>query len=225
MASGLLAVAAAAERWWPVCRPGSFDTGGCLTIQEDPYDFMVPTEPWTPVGSSAELYGAGLVLLAAACIVVPGLLAGTAFGRRLAVASWITALGVAVVGAATWLSGVRDEVVTGPWLEVASSLWVLGVPALVTAALISHTVAYGVGTSPRFGSRTMVGAALLLANPIVALLFAPAFLNYASYDTTPWTEAVGGWALVVAGALLLPACRPVPAAAAVPIRRQPHPMV
>jgi hypothetical protein len=220
MASGLLAVAAAAQRWWPACLPGDLDSAACLTMQDSAHDFMVPNQGWTPDAGAAELYGVGLLLLAVACVVLPGLLVGSDPGAQLTVASWVVALGIAVVGSATALSGLRGQVVTVPGHEAAAVLWVLGPPVLAVLGLVSGRL-----TSARFGWRMGVVAALLVGNPAAQFLFAPAVLGYVSHDTTPWTEAVGGAGLAVGGALLLVACRPAPHPATGPIRSSPYPMI
>jgi hypothetical protein len=220
MASGLLAVAAAVQRWWPACVPGDLDSLACLTMQDSAHDFMVPNEGWAPGAGAAALYGVGLLLLAVACVVLPGLLVGSAPGLQLTVASWVVALGTAVVGAVTTLSGVRGQVVTVPGHEVAAVLWVLGPIVLATLGLVSGRL-----TSGRFGWRMGAVAALVVGNPVAQFLFAPAILGYVSHDTTPWAEAVGGAGLALGGAFLLVACRPAPHPATGPIRSTPYPMI
>ena len=38
--AGVLRVAAAAQRWWPACKPGDFDADACIKVQDHLYDYL-----------------------------------------------------------------------------------------------------------------------------------------------------------------------------------------
>lgn len=198
VASGALAIAASAQRWWPACRPGDFDASDCTGRQEHAYDLVIPTAPWTPVGNAAELYGVGLLLLAAAVLLLPELLLGRQPGRLLRVTTWLVALGTLVVATLTILSGVTGSAVRAPGDGVAGAMWALGLPVLVAAGVIECVTTERRGN----GWRMAAAWALLLSTPIAQIIVTPTLLDYMSNDTTPWTEAVGGVGLVLAGAAL-----------------------
>jgi hypothetical protein len=204
-ASGTLMVLAAARRWWPACPLGGFDDPACLVRQDDAYSFVPPHPDWTPLGDAAEMYGAGVAVLGVALVLVPGVLLGTSPGRMLRAGGWLVALGVLVGGVSTFLSGATGAIVAIPGQWVADLLWVLGLPLLLVAAVAEAMT----NEAPRLGWRAAAAGGLLLSHPIVVFLLAPALLLYSSFDATPWTEAVGGWALVVAGVCLAMASRPV----------------
>jgi hypothetical protein len=202
VASGAITIAASAQRWWPACKLGAFDHGDCLVLQDDAFDVVAYSVPWTPVGASVELYGVGLVLLAAAVGLLPRVLGGSA-GRLLAAAGWIIALGMLTTGVLVLLSGLWGTVVHVPGELVAGVLGFFGLPLLIVTSLAKDLD----GPLPGIGWRMTAAAALLLNNPLATYLLAGAIFSYLSYDTTPWTEAVGGATLVVAGVALLPTLR------------------
>jgi hypothetical protein len=199
VASGAITVAASAQRWWPACKLGAFDHGDCLVLQDHAFDVVAYPGPRTPVGASVELYGVGLVLLAVAVVLLPRVLGGPP-GRLLAAAGWIVALGMLATGVLVLLSGVRGAVVHIPGQRVAGALGFFGFPLLV---VISFAKGFD-GPLAGIGWRVTAATALLLNNPLATYFLAGAVFGYLSYDTTPWTGAVGGATLVVAGVALLP---------------------
>src|SRR5688572_7641692 len=69
--AGALCVAAAAQRWWPACKPGDFDAVACIERQDHLYDYVAPTAPWVPIGDAAQFAGVALVLLALGLALLP----------------------------------------------------------------------------------------------------------------------------------------------------------
>lgn len=206
LSSGLLMVAASAERWWPACKPGAFDTDACLTLQDHLYDFVTVGEPWRSIGSAAQLAGASMLLLAAAMAVLPSMLS-----RKPRLLTWIPgiliAAGFALTGAQALLSGIADEVVE--WSNpLVSTLTLVAYLWPVWGAAWWLIAVGGANWRPRNGWQYGLAVTLILSTPVPLYIFvAPAVVNYVSHDTAPWTEAVGGWLLVVAAALVWPADR------------------
>ena len=188
-ASGLLTVAAAAERWWPSCGLGSFDTDACLRVQDDAYDSM----------GAAELQGLGLLLLAAAVVLLPAVLTGRRQATPVNLATWVVAGGVAAVAVVTWLSGRAGEVVTVPGLWVGAVLWLVAFPVLVICLAATGGPAPGRGEAGRWA----LVAFLVASNPLGDLVLTPLLLGYTSHDTTPWTGAVSGLFLMAAAATVV----------------------
>jgi hypothetical protein len=194
-ASGLLMVAAAAERWLPSCGLGSFDIEACLRMQSHAYAFGTPREPWVAVGQALELHGFGLLLLAAAVVLLPTVLTGRRPGGLISAAAWVVAVGVAAVGTTTWLSGMAAAVVTVPGLWVGAVLWLVGLPALVICVAATASPARGGVEAGRWA----VVALVLASHPVVDLVLTPLLVGYVSHDVTPWTGAMSGLLLVAAG--------------------------
>lgn len=200
--AGVLMVAAAAQRWWPACAWGAFDSGACPARQADAYDFVLPLDPTVALGAATQLHGVALLVLAAAVPLLPAVLTGRPVGWALRLAAVAVSLGVVVTGVVSWHAGRVGEVVSAPGTGLAGALWVLGLPCL---ALALGAVAEPARRRVDVARWAVVGF-LVGSNPVATTLFlAPLLLGYASYDTTPWTEAVSGVFLVAAAICLVPA--------------------
>ena len=196
--SGVLTVAASAQRWWPACPIGGFDGGDCPEMQDHAYDYVVPSDPWVPVGAAAEVHGVAMMLLAGAVMLLPRVLSGRRLGRGPAITAVVVSVCIAAMALHTLLSGLEGEAVTAPGLWVPGLVWVFGWPALMVASAACAVRA----PSPVEVGRWAVVGCLLVANPFAQVVVAPVLLGYSSYDTTPWAEAVGGVVLICAAGLL-----------------------
>ena len=198
-AAGVLAIAAAAQRWWSACEIGAFDTSSCLRLQGNDYNYTVPSDSWVPVGSAAELQGVAMLFLAIAVLLLPAALTGRRPRLVLSIAAVVVSVGIAVSAAVTWLSGYAGQVVTMPGMWLPVMLWWLGLPALVAASAASA------GPVPvRVGVQRWAVVACVLAStpPLPQLFVAPMLFFYQSHDIIPWSEAVGGMLLIGASVFL-----------------------
>ena len=118
-------MAASAQRWWPACRPGDFDTAACLRLQSHTYDFVVRRG----LGTGGRRVGlAGLFLLLLLGLAVTGLPLLLRPGRRPALA-WLlcAALGLSqlLAGVSTVASGLLGRAVgelgTRSWRSCCSA--------------------------------------------------------------------------------------------------------
>jgi hypothetical protein len=206
--SGVFTVAASAQRWWPACRIGAFDSNRCPELQDHLYDYINPSDPerpvdgnaaWVPLGSAAELHGVGMLVLAVAVLLLPWVLAGRWPGWKLTIAALVVSAGVAVAALPTLLSGLEGEAVSLPHMWLPQVLLVLGIPALLIVSAMRAT------PGPRRVEMARWTVVLCLAvanNMMVTYLMAMVILMYGSYDTTPWTEAIGGVLLIGASIAL-----------------------
>jgi len=204
-ASGLLTIAAARERWWPACTSGGFDDPQCLTRQDNAYDFVVPTDPWIPVGRAAELSGLATAALALAVGLLPWLLARS---RPLAASTASAALSLPLVPVAVTavVSGHTGVALEAPFLLPAALWWFFGWPFTVIVVLCFVPLLRTPGAArAQQTARGLLAALLCLSTPLSQVLLAPLVVGYHSHDTAPWTEAVGGAVLVVAALALWPA--------------------
>lgn len=196
--SGVLTVAASAQRWWPACAVGDFDTGDCVGLQDHAYDYVVPSDPWVPVGAAAQLHGVAMLLLAGAVLLLPGLLSGRRLGRGFVITTVVVSVGIAAMAVQTLLSGFAGQVVAVPGLWLPGLVWVFGWPALMVASAAS---AEDAPPRVKVGRWAVVGC-VLVGNPFAQFLIVPLLLAYASHDMTPWAEAVGGVILIGAAGLV-----------------------
>lgn len=206
--SGVLMIMAARERWWPACRLGDFDAPDCLTLQDHQYDFLLPSEPWVPIGAAAQVGAAALVLLSLALLFLPWLLAGPHRPAVTLTLGAVLAATMLTIAVTTGRSGLSGRVVEVPGLAWVVWLWLLAPCALFIAWIVGEVGESRPGTRWRLAVVVLVSA----STPFGEFFFASALLGYLSYDTTPWSEAVSGVCLVAAGLALWPAIRARPAA-------------
>ncbi|WP_345521546.1 hypothetical protein [Nocardioides conyzicola] len=199
-AAAALTFAASWQRWSGACPRGAFDTDACLPLQSHEYDFQVPSDPWTPVGQAAQLYGGALLALAVAALLLPMVLARPRQGwwRVFAVlVAVVPAASLALLGAVTLRSGQTGHVVSAAGAGLAFLVWCLLWPACLTAL-----AAAAPGSRP---SRAVPVAVLVgLSTPIPALLVVgPLLSGYTSYDTAPWSDAAAAPLLLAAAVAVL----------------------
>jgi hypothetical protein len=187
--SGAVMSAASWERWTRWCLSGADEPlRGCAGREDNLYHFLPPAESWEPVGSSAELGGLSLLVLALAVPLLPWAMTGRRPGVYSAVALVVAELAVVSVGVATLRSGLSGEVVD-PWLGGWSTwAWLLLLPSLVVRFLVDAA-----------GWARAACVALVLSTPLVALF------SYANgdYDARPWWEAWSGVFMATAGLCLV----------------------
>ena len=187
-ASGALLYAASWQRWAGAC-PWGDDEGALCTVRQDHlYDFLPPRDPWAPVGDSAQLGGASLLVLALAFLLLPWALTGRRPGPFSAVALVGAVAAMTAVGVATLRSGLAGVVVEVFASDLALYVWVLVPPILVARWTVAAR-----------GWAKAAGVFLVLATPCVAAF------SYAlgSFDARPWGEAVSGVLTVIGGLCIL----------------------
>jgi hypothetical protein len=202
--SGALAIAAAYLRWWPACRPFDFETPECVHLQDDDYDYILVAHSWVPVGDSAPVGAVSLVLLALAVLVVTPVLVGGRWRWLAWSLSPVLAVSVLIPAAATWLS-VRSGVPAAvPGELQAWWVWVWGWPGMLLVLAVASAVA-----DQRMWWRLLVVGCLAVTSPWGEFFIAPIVMHYSpAGDLMPWTGAVSGAALLVAGVALWPATWP-----------------
>jgi hypothetical protein len=198
LASAVMFVAAAAQRWWPACRRGAFETDACLRLQDHAFDHLLVSDPWTPAGHAAQYAGAAMILLAGAAAVLPFLLVRRPLWFSVPVA-FSTAGALTVLGAHAWTSGVTGQVQPTPGITAAALVLTVVVPV---AAGIWAARELGAGPDPARDRWTRaLAAALIVSSPLPTELLGPLVVLYSSHDTSPWSDAVV--ALPLAAAALL----------------------
>ncbi|MDF2091049.1 hypothetical protein P0Y31_01720 [Knoellia sp. 3-2P3] len=196
VAAGAAWLWAAVQRWWPECRLDRYESMACIRRQDHEVDYLWPTEPWVPIGSTALVAGLGCLLAALGLLLVVPSLTSRSVRGVVAVALVLQAGVLVPVGAATYLSGRAGRPVEDvPALVPAGLLW-----ALLLPAVLAFTVPLVIGRAASRRQLTSLVAlvvALLLTSPLLDYVLMS--MTYTSHDTPPWSGLFSGAALVVAG--------------------------
>lgn len=198
IASGLLMILAAIERWWPVCRWGNFDADSCIWRQDDSYDTTAyPAVTW--LGQIAEQYGLGTLLLGLAMVPTVRLILGRRLPAWLLIATLAVAVAVVTLGVRVMRIPEPADGLVLPDGRVTAilMLWMLGWPTLLILAAALRGYSWGwVAVVPALCS-------LVLASPLLLwIVVGPVVMFYTSHDDTPWVDGVGGVLTIVAGLAL-----------------------
>ena len=204
LTSGLLLTAAglhvlaAWQRWGGSCSLGGDESAECMRRSDHLYDAVLPSDPWQPIGTIAELLGLAMLMIAVALALVPA-----ALGRR-TTGFTRPVLGLAVlieasVGAITLVAGIAGRpVVELPTAAPVFLVYFLALPILIGMALLIPD-----GDDRPAGLRGgLVGWMLICTTPLIQFMVG---VNVAGdfVDTFPWYEAMVVPFLVVAAVAIL----------------------
>lgn len=181
-----------------------------MILQGELYEFVLPLDPWVPVGNAAQLAGIALLLLAIAVGMVPLLMAGPRAGWLTLLLSGTMGIGGLPIAATTWFSGQAGHVVTVTGLDVSVRLFAFGWPVLLLLTAMPLLRA----SAPRNDWLLITIALLIASTPIPSYFITSMVMGYTSHDTTPWDEAVVGMLLVGAATAWWLASRGLPCASA-----------
>jgi hypothetical protein len=199
LVSALLQADASLQRW--VVFRGSLSADD-ISAEDHLYDYTFALDPWEPIGTTAQLFGAGTLVLAVGVVAMAlgvATLPHAAVHPGIAVVEVAVAVAVAasfgVYGAHAYLSGVAGA---------PSSLQHMGALSLVAPAglLVLTACWWRRSTAARFACAFVFGSSevgILLA----AFVIAPIFAGGVSHDTTPWTETVVAASTAAAGVAML----------------------
>ncbi|TDX78935.1 hypothetical protein EDF35_2158 [Rathayibacter sp. PhB151] len=192
LGAALLQLQASLQRWVTASEGW---TRTDRSVEDHLFDYMIPADPWEPLGTAAQVHGVGLLLVAIALPVSARAIGGGGLLR-------LSALLVAGVLGLSGLHGVLSGLIGAPTpLQLPFLQMMLGLVPVV-----------GLGALAAKAHRRSVGAALayacLLGSTLPGLLIAtfvvaPAITGYQSFDTTPWTETVVAATVAAAGCAML----------------------
>ena len=189
LVSAALQFIASLERWVTITESW---TRTDHLVEDHRFDYLYPSDPWEPLGSTAHLAGAGFPLMGLAVLVM---VVGTAVDRVLAIA---VALSFAIPGIHALVSGLIG--VPTPAQHVVAWLTLVSFIGLVVLAV--RTIRTSWVTSLAF---VLLSAITITGYIVVAFVITPTITNFQSFDTTPWTETIVAAFIALAGLAMLAA--------------------
>lgn len=196
LGAGALTVAPAWIRWHDTCGPG-LDTEACVIVQDHRFDYLLPSEPWEPIGATPLLIGLAHVLLAVGLTLLFAVDRSPAWARLLQAVLVGSVLGVAIV---TLASAALGHPIGCEWVGIPLLL-----SPLIVATLLVEQLAQDVADWVMPGWAWCGWAiVVVLANPLLQFVLTTILLGgYESYDTPPWDGLLSGAGFVVAGLIVL----------------------
>jgi len=195
LGSGALQLVASLQRWVGFRDSRAPDD---ISAEDHLYDYSYPSDPWVPIGTAAQLFGLGCLLLAVGVLVM----LAAAPRRRIPamlLPAVVAAGSFALDGAHALSSGLAG--VPSPvqhWLDAQWFISLIGFCCLVVLGVLWLRT-----------SRAVAAACLLLLGSTVpgylvaTFGIAPALAGYQSHDTTPWTETIVAVSAAFAGIAML----------------------
>jgi hypothetical protein len=204
LAAAVLQLAASLERW--VAITNSWARTDHL-VEDHRFDYLYPSDPWENLGTTAQLSGAGFLLLALAVLVMCR--GAVRHPRRIDRAI------AAVVAGLFALDGLHG-IISGATGTPTPVKYVVDLLALVSfIGLVVLAVRWFRSSWPSALACVLLMAITLPGYIVVAFVIAPGITNYQSFDTTPWTETIVAAFVALAAVAMLDAA----SAATLPRRR------
>ncbi|WP_105036882.1 hypothetical protein [Cryobacterium aureum] len=194
LASATLQLIASLQRW--VVYSAGWTRTDSL-IEDHRFDYFYPSDPWENVGVAAQLFGAGMILLALGVLA----LANTPrlrVGRSTQVVPLVVALAFGITGVHAVVSGLAGIPSPAQYLPVQIALSLIQSVGLLFLGLRWLPASWSATVSCLF----LLGSTLP-GYLVATFVIAPALAGYQSYDTTPWTETIVAATTALAGIGLL----------------------
>lgn len=189
LASASLQGMASLERW--VAQQTDWDRTD-ISIEDHRFDYAFPADPWENLGTAAQVFGFGTVLLAIGVLAMAKTVSssGSPIGRR--TESALEGMLVVLVAGSFALTGLHA--LFSGILGAPTLLQHLPLPLLFGAIGFAGLIVLA-GRWLRVSWPTAVACLLLLGASlpgylVAAFTIAPALAGYQSHDTTPWTETI-----------------------------------
>lgn len=195
---GVQVLRAEHTRWGDACAD-DFDASACVFAQNHESDYVFPSEPWVPIGDSAQQAGVGYLLVGAGLALLFATIRTPVWSRVLQVAVVGAVLVLGLITLSSGLSGRLVQMEALTWWVMLS--WVCPMPLIVVVVQWLADRRFD-GPIPR-PAWMACAVALVLATPLVEMYITAGLLPYLSHDTKPWSSVPGGVLFVLAGLVIL----------------------
>jgi hypothetical protein len=182
LGSAALQLIASLQRWVTF---GAAWTPGEPLVEDNLFDYSYPADPWVNVGTAAQCFGAGYLLLS---LGVYALLRAAPPSQmvRMRVLTLIVAGSFAIDGGHALVSGLAGS--PSPVQYVMVALWLLSLVAFVCLVLLG--VLWLQTSWPVSVACLFLFGATVPGYLWAMFTLAPLITGYQSHDTTPWAETV-----------------------------------
>ena len=203
LGSALLQLVASLQRWVEFRNSWTRED---RYVEDHLFDYSYPSDPWENLGSTAQFFGAGYVLLALGVMAMMRAVAMRSSVRTVAgsVSAWtlasVVALAFGIDGAHALVSGILGiPTFVQYFLFLTSLLGIASSVCLLVLAVLWARTAW----ASSLACLLLMGATIP-GYLVAAFVIAPEVAGYQSYDSTPWTETiVAAWPAAAAVALLV----------------------
>ncbi|MUK00669.1 hypothetical protein GM708_01205 [Vibrio cholerae] len=194
VASAACQIQASLQRWISARQGLASDD---VTIEDHRFDYDFRSESWEPIGSAAQVYGTGMILLALGVLTFGHALGRVGGGSRLLglLAMLAIAVPFALFGLDAVVAGLSGQ--TTPISSVTLILTLINLAGFVGLGVLTRTKI--TMTLPEIWVGVFLFGSSFPGYFIATFFLAPVINGDTSYDTTPWTETVLGATTAAAG--------------------------
>ncbi|WP_411732392.1 hypothetical protein [Paeniglutamicibacter sp.] len=188
LASAALQLAASLQRW--VVFSGSRSPED-TSVEDHLYDYSFPFDPWESIGTAAQFFGVGVLILALGVLAMAFGVLGLpgAAGSR----SVIEIVLAILVAASFIMHGTHALVsgVTGAPSELQNTMWLIRTQLLVgLASLIALASLWASRLRAAMAACLFLLGSTIVGEIVANFMIAPMIAGGTSHDTTRWSETV-----------------------------------
>ena len=192
LGSAMLQFVASLERW-VVLRNSATRTE--TSIEDHLFDYSYPADPWENLGTTAQLFGVGLLLVALGILAMARVARN---GRVERILSLATAASFGIAGVHALVSGLLGVPSPLQYLPVQVLLNLVGFVGLIALAARWMRTAWAASVSC-----VLLLGVTLPGYLLATFQIAPVLAGYQSHDTTPFTETIVAVSTAAAGVAML----------------------
>jgi len=192
LGSAMLQIVASLERW-VVLKDSATRTD--TSIEDHRFDYSYPADPWENLGTTAQLFGVGLLLVALGILAMSRVARN---GRAERILSFVTAASFGIAGVHALGSGLLGVPSPLQFLPVQVLLGLVGFVGLIILAARWMRTARAVSVSC-----VLLLGVTLPGYLLATFQIAPVLAGYQSHDTTPFTETIVALSTAAAGVAML----------------------
>ena len=192
LGSAMLQLVASLERWVVLSNSA---TRTDPSIEDHRFDYSYPADPWENLGTTAQLFGVGLLLLALGILAMSRVARNGRVERMLSI---VTAASFGIAGVHALVSGLLGVPSPLQYLPLQVLLNLVGFVGLIVLAALWMRTAWAASVSC-----VLLLGVTLPGYLLATFQIAPALTGYQSHDTTPFTETIVAVSTAAAGVAML----------------------